>query len=96
MESTLTSLCLPHRFYGLHKNRPHPIHGTASPATASRIRQLTVNEVEAVNGAMTMDQGLNVIGGIAAVCGVIPGLQGAAAFAGGVYLGGELVELLAD
>ena len=36
------------------------------------------------------------IGGIAAVCAVIPGLQGAAAFAGGVYLGGTLAMELAN
>ncbi len=40
---------------------------------------------------MSLAHGLDLIGGVAAVCAVIPGLQGAAAFAAGVYLGGEIV-----
>lgn len=60
------------------------------------MQQLTFDEVEAVSGALTMQGALNIIGGIAAVCAVIPGLQGAAAFAGGVYLGGTLAMELAN
>ncbi len=58
------------------------------------MHEMTVSEVGAVNGAMSFDQGLDLIGGIGAVCAVIPGLQGAAAFAAGVYFGGKLVEAM--
>jgi hypothetical protein len=53
------------------------------------MRELTMQEIDCVSGAMTIDQGLNLIAGISAVCAVIPGLQGAAAFGAGVYLGGQ-------
>jgi len=59
------------------------------------MQELSMQEIEQVAGAITIDQGLDIIGGIAAVCAVIPGLQGAAAFGAGVYLGGKLVLAMA-
>lgn len=56
------------------------------------MQEMTMDEVGQVNGGiMSIDQGLNLIGGIAGVCAVIPGLQGAAAFGAGVYFGGQFV-----
>jgi len=59
------------------------------------MQEISMQEIEQVAGAITIDQGLDIIGGIAAVCAVIPGLQGAAAFGAGVYLGGKLVLAMA-
>lgn len=60
------------------------------------MQEMTMDEVDAVAGALTMQGALNIIGGISAVCAVIPGLQGAAAFGAGVFLGGTLVMELAS
>ncbi len=57
---------------------------------------MTMQETEQVGAALSLNHGLDLIGGIAAVCAVIPGLQGAAAFAAGVYLAGEFVAGYAD
>lgn len=58
------------------------------------MKVLSMNEVQQVSGGMTLDQGLDIIGGASAVAACIPGCQGAAAFGAGVYLGGKLVEYL--
>ncbi len=55
------------------------------------MQELSLHEVDEVSGALSMGDALDIIGGIAAVCAVIPGLQGAAAFGAGVYLGGKIV-----
>jgi hypothetical protein len=55
------------------------------------MQELSLQEVDGVSGALGMNEALDIIGGIAAVCAVIPGLQGAAAFGAGVFLGGKLV-----
>ena len=60
------------------------------------MQELSVNEVDEVSGSMSMGSALDLIGGISAVCAVIPGLQGAAAFGAGVYFGGKLVMIMAE
>lgn len=60
------------------------------------LQEMSADEVDAVAGGLyvgglSMSGALDIIGGIGAVCAVIPGLQGAAAFAAGVYIGGKLV-----
>ena len=59
------------------------------------MRELTAEEVEQVSGGMKLDTALNLIAGISGVCAVILGLQGAAAFGAGVYLGGHIVLAMA-
>jgi lactobin A/cerein 7B family class IIb bacteriocin len=61
------------------------------------MRELTFDEIEGVSGGrMAINTALELIGGIAAVCAVVPGLQGAAAFGAGVYFGGTAVLAWAE
>lgn len=58
----------------------------------NEMQEMTMDEVDQVEGGyLSIDRALDIIGGITAACSVIPGLQGAAAFGAGVYLGGNIV-----
>jgi hypothetical protein len=56
------------------------------------MQQLTMGNIDQVSGGVTrleLNDALDIIGGIGAVCGAIPGIRRAAAFAGGVFLVGK-------
>lgn len=55
------------------------------------MRELSTIEMEQVSGGMTLDAGLNMIGALAGAA-VFLGAPAAAAFGGGVFLGGMMVE----
>ncbi len=57
------------------------------------MQELSMDDIDEVSGGrrhLEMGEALDIIGGIAGVCAAIPGLQGAAAFAGGVFLIGKV------
>jgi hypothetical protein len=59
------------------------------------MRVLQLSEVQEVGGALTADQGLNIIAGIGAVAAALGIAPLAVCFAAGVYLGGMIVEAAA-